>query len=264
MGAPGFVMNRIKRIIPSTEPVFIHIPKTGGTYVAQRESDRNPVIWPVRYLGHVCVTEKKQRHSTGYPPEGFTNPKNICRRELLRCVVLSSVRNIFSWLVSYAGHSGGYNPKYHDENHYDYESSRKGFDYLIKTIANRESPWPSRKFIHFQIFSDSGRLVVDYLARNESLDDDLKAFSGELGLNYVRKPRQRVGGMDDYRSYYTDSLIDLVTQTWGRELRLFGYDFGGMQAGSALIKRRIDSITKRRIKYFWIDDRLIIDGKGVS
>lgn len=264
MGICSFVVHRVKSIIPSAEPVFIHIPKTGGTYVAQRESDRNPVIWPIRYLGHVCVTEKKRQRFMHYPPVGFTNPSLICRKELSKCVVLSSVRNIFSWLVSYAGHSGGYSTKYHDENHYDYENSRKGFDYLIKTIANRESPWPSRKFIHFQIFSDFGCLIVDYLARNETLDDDLKAFSAELGLNYKRKQRQRVGGMDDYRSYYTDSLIELVSQTWGRELKLFGYDFGDMHSCSAFIKKRIDSITKLRVKYFWSDDKLLVDGKVVN
>jgi hypothetical protein len=212
-------------------------------------------------LGHTTITERDV--SSVYPPSvGFLPNYVTPRKRIQNRFVFCAVRNIFSWLVSYAGHAGGGNPKYHDPHHYDYERARKGFDYLVRTIADREDDiWPCRKLIHFQVFSDGGSLIPDYLARKETLDEDLYELSRELGLHYCKKPRQRTGMHKNYRGYYTDSLVDLVCETWGREIKLFGYSFDGMDVSKALLKRRIDKQTKARIQYFWETDKLLIDGE---
>ena len=38
-------------------PAYLHIPKTGGTYIGQSESDGKRVIYPVKTLGHKYVIE---------------------------------------------------------------------------------------------------------------------------------------------------------------------------------------------------------------
>lgn len=247
-------------------PAFIHIPKTGGTYLKQGETYSQSVIQPIKYLGHSCVINKLISIPEDYPPEiGYKDKTKYDQHWLNKYFVFSTVRNIFDWLVSYWGHSGGHTPKYADKNHYDYKISQKGFDYLIKTIAEREDKWPSRKFIHFAIFSYHGDLIVDWINRTETLDGDLKALAIYKHLSYSRKGKQRVGVRDrDYKSYYNDKLIELVYKTWGRELELFGYTFEGLNIQKAVLKRKIEVSQKRNIKYFWKDDKLLINNREVK
>jgi len=247
-------------------PAFIHIPKSGGTYLAQLETDKQSVIYPMKYLGHCCVVNKKISIPEDFPPKvGYKNKTKYDQRWLVNgYYVFSIVRNIFDWLVSYWGHAGGHNPKYRSTNHYDYEVAQKGFEYLVKTIANREDKWPSRKFIHFAIFSYHGDLIVDWINRTENLDEDLKALAKYKNLSYSRKEKQRLGVRKrDYKSYYNDELIELVYKTWGRELKLFGYTFEGLDIENAILKRKIESSQKDNIKYFWEKDKLIINKKEI-
>ena len=165
-------------------PMFIHIPKSGGTYLLQFETDKQSVIHPIKCLGHICVINKSISTPEDFPPKIGYKDKKYDQCWLKNYYVFSTIRNIFDWLVSYWGHSGGHNSKYVDKNHYDYEIAQKGFEYLVKTIAEREDEWPSRKFIHFAIFSYHGDLIVDWLNRTETLDEDLKALAKYKHLIY--------------------------------------------------------------------------------
>jgi hypothetical protein len=163
--------------------------------------------------------------------------------------IFTNVRNIYSWLVSYLEHAAGWTKKYRNTDHYDYKIAQKGFDYLINTIANREYPWPCRKFIFFQIFASNGDLVVDWINRKESLDYDLSQMAKYAGLNYRAKEKKRVGVHKDYRHYYDDSIIELVEDIWGRELALFGYNFNGCNDNKTSLYHNIDKQTKSQLKY---------------
>ena len=241
---------------------YIHIPKTGGTYLAQLESDFKPVISSTYYLGHSYVVDTVGVPNPIYYPRDLKHSKRvILLRNIERYTVVSTVRNIFDWLVSYAGHAGGWNPQYRDPEHYDFEAANKSFDFLVKTLANREDLWPSRKFIHCQLFCNNGQLVTDWINRAETLDEDLATLAAVTELKHNPRSKQRLGNRRDYRKYYTDSLVDLVYETWGRELRLFGYDFERSRISSDKLYRAIDSTTKESIRYFWSDDELSVNGE---
>ena len=98
--------------------------------------------------------------------------------------------------------------------------------------------------------------MPDWVARQETLDDDLREMTEFLGLDYHRREPQRVEKHDDYRKYYDDSLIDLVYQTWGRELDLFGYNFDQVDISSALLGNHVDETIKKSIHYDWSTDKL--------
>lgn len=115
-----FEMNAVRRLfmrvvgVPAL-PAYLHIPKTGGTYIGQSESDGRRVIYPVKTLGHKYVVEP------GCPQKNviYLNRDDhraitqvIALRKIQRYFVFATVRNLFDWLVSYAGHAGGWNKKY--------------------------------------------------------------------------------------------------------------------------------------------------------
>lgn len=242
---------------------FIHIPKTGGTYLTQRESDRIPVISQTKPLGHTCIISSKSNKLGIYPPPvGFLPDYITPYSSVKKYFLFSTVRNIYDWLVSYYYHAGGFNPKYNNPNHYDYNNARKGFDYLVQTIADRDKNiWPNRQLIHFQLFSDAGEMVVNWLNRTKTLDDDLEQLAKHLGVNYNRKPRQRIGKQCDYRSLYTDTLIDLVSTTWAREMRLFGFKFDSSSFDKSYLKNLLTPDVRNSVKYYWSDDRLLVNNQ---
>jgi len=243
------------------KPVFLHIPKTGGTYLNQAETrwqDRRPVLEPLDSLGHATLLDHTQPIPADYPPQGLG--EQFCKdvQSLRRCFVVSTVRNPFDWLVSYAGHAGGWNPSYCDTNHYDYVMANRSLGDLIRAIAEREEPWPSRRFLFMQPFSTTGELMVDWFCRNETLDDDFASLAKAKRLIYRKQPKQRVGERRDYRSYYDDKLIDLVYQTWGRELSLFGYSFDG-PTNDGLLVGAVPRRVKQAVRYTWSNDTLTVD-----
>lgn len=215
---------------------FIHIPKTGGTYVGRLKAS-----WNLRYLGHACVVDLSQKNAFPYVQTGID--RTVSYQEINKYYAFAIVRNIFEWLVSYAGHAGGWNPDYRDLNHYDYKNAQKGFEYLVKTISDRDSSvWPNRKLIFFQLFCNNGRFCVDRLLRTETLDADLSILASDFGVPYQIVLKQRVGKHKDYRKYYNDPLIELVQNTWRKELKLFGYTFDSFDKSNVLFNKTIDKI----------------------
>lgn len=247
-------------------PVYIHIPKTGGTYIVQLESESKPVLFPMKSLGHIQVIHNPGEENSLYQ---YHDPRRAKARVLLmdeikNLFLFATVRNIFDWMVSYAWHAGGWNPKYRDTNHYDFINANKGFEYLLKTVANREYPWPNRRMIHCQLFSTRGILVVDWLTRTETLDQDLALLASKLGITYNAREKQRVSGKEDYRTYYTDSLIELVYETWKQEIRLLGFEFDGINLDKALLKREISLSQKEQLAYSVELNCVFLDGRELK
>jgi len=255
------LLSRITDVLPGKEATaFLHVPKSGGTYQAQLETSKHPVISPLKYLGHSDVVDEDGDVNLTYLQHDQQHARDsvIARRDIRRYYMVSSVRNLFDWFVSYAGHAGAWNSRYQSSEHYDYENAQRGFDYLLKTIADREDQWPSRKFVHCQLFSSGGDLVVDWLNRTNSLDDDLQILARRRGLSFRKMQRQRVGGISDYRQHYSDPLVELVYSTWKRAIELFGFSYHLDSSTDGVLGLEISPQQKASIKYRWHDDRLDI------
>ena len=242
---------RIKGI--NTKAIFLHCPKTGGTYVCQHESKNKPVLSNLHNWGHSTVTSNKRELNPFYLHKDDGMNPIFLESEIRGKPVISIVRNHYDWLVSYFYHSGGSKSnKYYNSEHYDAENSAKGFEYLVKTICDRETLWPNNKFIFRQIFSSNSNMVVDFIARNHTLDADLLEISKILGLRYSRKSKERVGRPNNisYQKYFSDELVSLVEDTWKEELSLYGFAFEEFETNSPLVGRGlIAKDIKENIKY---------------
>ena len=233
---------------------FVHIPKTGGTFVLQLENEGQAVVFPMRPLGHATLVDQDWELLRDVPAP-FGEAQAIPVSEVDNQIVFSNVRSIFPFLVSYLHHAAGHIGKYRNTHHYDFSIANRGFDYLVRTISDRESIWPSRKFVHYQLFSQpSGLSVMDWINCTASLDRDLREMAQYFGLGHRAGKPQRQGPRTDYRSYYSDALIDLVSETWKREIALFGFTFNEPRSRYSPLEltQRV-----RSARYVLRDDRFV-------
>lgn len=240
-------------------PVFIHIPKTAGSYMRQMQSDFKPVIWPIQAVGHAYfVGNEKIDHSnenySAIIKNGFLDYHKFRKR-----IFFTTVRNPFDFLVSWASHAGGWDKSFENKKQYDFDLANKSFDYFIKTLSERDGLWPNKKFLYYQLFNSDGEFLPDFICRQETLDFDLSQFAEIYNLQYSKKNPQRVSrAKKDYRSYYTDDLIDLVNRIWERELSLYGYNFDGPISNRHIYYQKVSSFEKKALSYNLKNDRLLI------
>lgn len=193
-------------------PVFIHIPKTGGTYVNSCFPSNGFVS-----LGHALLRESL---GDDHVPVGLIGTRF---RPLKRHVLFSTVRNPLTFFRSYYHHVIGHG-KWYNSNHYDYQAAQRGFEYLMQTIMDREDKWPSQKFLFPQLFNQSGQLVVSWINKNEMLDEDMALFAKSLGYRFKKGEKKRAAPVREMAEYYSDALQQQVHEVYKREFALFGYD----------------------------------------
>tara|TARA_B110000027_G_C16092081_1_gene288964 strand:- start:988 stop:1587 length:600 start_codon:yes stop_codon:yes gene_type:complete len=169
-------------------------------------------------------------------------------------VLFATVRNPITFFRSYYHHVLGHG-EYHNHGHYDYKASTKGFGYLMESIMNRDDKWPSRKFLFPQLFDQSGRLVVDWINRNESLDEDMSMFANSLGYKFLAQAPKRAAPVKELMHYYSDSLMDEVLQTYRREFELFGYsDNSAKKVVSSILLHR--DVSQINMSYDYLSDSI--------
>lgn len=207
------------KLILQKYPSFLHIPKTGGTFLGQLESSNLPVISPINYLGHSNIAEKKNnvRHVKGYPK------KTIPYKQVAKSKIFSVARHPLDWLVSYAGHAGGWNEKYCDHNHHDYTLASTDFKKLIIDIFNRKDKWPGKSPLILKYFSAEGLFLPDYILFNETLEEGLIMLSELEGLKFNGGLIQRKGKREEYKKYYDEQLVNIVKKNWQIDFDIFGY-----------------------------------------
>lgn len=129
----------------------------------------------------------------------------------------------------------------------------KGFkEWLKETIFNPETNYPSSKFLFFQMFGTEGRCKVDYIARLETLDEDLVNIAEITGRRYQKSPKSNTSERDpNIHHYYDDESQRWIRDAYSRELMLFSYVAGSLFLSPIGMKNKI--------VYDWPLDKLTIE-----
>jgi len=237
----------------SHRAVFIHIPKTGGTWITKNLLEMNFLAIPDH--GY-CTAElspaiayMRPYNECSYifngvfpePPALEIDTKIIASSILslpdyyTSALKLSVIRNPFDWLVSYWMHKGDGHDGWDDINHIH---GIRGFEEFVTKYCDPNFPWHHWRF-HisklFQIFRSDSRSQLDVLFKFENLNanfKDLMVHCGFLEKNDRLPVEGKFGFINhkkkDYRSYYNDKTRELVEKRFEFYLSRFGYDFDGV------------------------------------
>jgi len=201
--------------------IFIHVYKTAGMSVrhaldpfakgrwrrqAARFTHRAGLSFPRTDPLHLTAWQIRERLS----PEVFD-----------RYYKFAFVRNPWAWQVSLYHYMLGRS----DHVQSAFVHGLGGFDPYIR--------WRVAEEVRLQkafLTDPSGRLIVDYVGRMETLDDDFAAICRAVGLPIRGLPHKNRSAHHDYRAYYTDETRELVADAFRDDIAMFGYTFDGLAA----------------------------------
>jgi len=194
-----------------TGVLFIHVPRAAGTSI-------NYALYG-RFMGHVRAVDVERWGS----------------RALNALPSFAVVRNPWERLVSAyrlalrgKGEGGPYEASVWRAESYRIPEFRTFDSFVTEWLARRDVRkldgifQPQWQFA----YDASGKLLVDHLGRLENLAPT-RAFLGEqLGQAPAIGEGNRSGPLLDYRDFYTDELVEIVSRIYREDVRLLGYDFG--------------------------------------
>lgn len=209
--------------------LFIHIAKTGGTSI---RAALRPYRWGGWYSVPLWMASQvsqltRPRHKLGlkFPRHAKAIaakemlPETVYR-ELFKC---SIVRNPWDLQVSSWHHIQREKPEvlrgvdtFGDFLRLKFDPERP-YDYMLDTSAELQ---------HEYIVDLQGRVIVDFIGRYETLEQDFDTICQRIGIPTPQLPHLRKAGeRKDYRAYYDDSLVDMVAEHYRRDLDVLGYTF---------------------------------------
>jgi hypothetical protein len=188
--------------------IYIHVPKTGGSSVTSALApyliDPKPVDKTERKGWQIKHHVNKQMH---HPiPRNMNVPDDF--------FIFGFVRNPYERLVSSWGRG--------KENN-QWPSELSFSDFVLGTLQNKYAK--SLKRLQEDLLeTKKGR--IDFIGRYESLQEDWAYVTSQIGLPDLELPhKNKREEKEHYSVYYTDKLVDAVTNFYKKDIELFGYSF---------------------------------------
>ncbi|MBI5136928.1 MAG: sulfotransferase family 2 domain-containing protein [Nitrospirae bacterium] len=214
--------------VPQKRFLFIHVYKVAGTSIRaslERYCEDYPKRRLAAHLSRLGIHWPRlpDGHMTALQARAMLGPTVFDR-----CFKFAFVRNPWDWQVSL------YHYMLKDPNHHQHQlgrSFRDFDDYLHWRIAHD---------LHTQqafVTDEHGNLIVDYVGRMETLDDDFAHVCRAIGIPAITLPHANPSRHKDYRGYYTDATRERVAQAFKADIARFGYCFDGIAPGAGPIVR---------------------------
>lgn len=207
--------------------LFVHIAKTGGSSVRtalQRYRWRDPYYlpqWIASKMSSLAGHElgiKLPRHC-----KIITGQEMLPREFFDALFKFTFVRNPWDLQVSSYHHIRRERPHLMlpDES----------FEQFLRRKLDADRPWQYHIDTSITLQSDylvdlHGKVLVDYIGRYETLQDDFNSCCDRIGLPRQTLPhRRKAEDRQRYREYYDDSTRALVAEHFARDIELLGYEF---------------------------------------
>ena len=194
--------------------VFVHVPKTGGTSLADALGIRS---------GHVPVSRFRAHDAARFADAfSFAFVRNPWDR----------LYSSYNYLRTAVGVNASPDVRWAESNLMQY-GDFEGFVLALKELDYRRRImlWP-----HFRPMRDwicipgHDKPEVDFVGRFETLNDDLATLCAELGLSvdlpHNRKPQAYL------EKRFTPEMIDVIGDIYKCDRDTFGYDFPPSEQGS--------------------------------
>lgn len=214
--------------------LFVHVPKCAGTSIraAFEPLATNPLdYWENRLLSRVGINlnvlgpfrrRRFRNHSTAAEIRRFL-PASVYEK----LFKFAFVRNPWERLVSL----------YHFipqrlEHRYSYPVAMMSF-------AEFADVWTRRRDILQKdwVCDSRGRLIVDFVGRMETLEEDFQHVQSRLGGEAKLTLLNSSGTRRDFRELYDNTTRDLVAERLAADIEFFGYQFEPVVNTSEKIRR---------------------------
>ena len=213
---------------------FIHVPKTAGSFIKAcygnyknfypntRNDKEHKFPHKVKRLGNTCEAWMRAPDNDYFP--SYSDDDNYQTAEF----TFSIVRNPFDWLVSYYHHSSRFDDGWANVNN---THNFKSFKQFIMGYASMPSDQWHVPFLSASPFGQvihNGIPMVDMYFKQENLSELFSFFDEKLGMKrmtsgVINKSQKRKSA--DYRSYYDNEMVDIISKKMENELILFDYEF---------------------------------------
>jgi hypothetical protein len=208
--------------------LFVHIAKTGGTSV---RTALNPLRWTDPYfLAQFICSRISSATSHRIGAKFPRHSKIIAAKEMLPAELFEQlfkfavVRNPWDLQVSSFHHIRRERPQV--------MAHINTFEEFIDWKLDPERPYQFHVDTSLEQQSDylidlHGNLLTDFIGHYESLHEDYATICERIGVKAPKLPhRRKATDRDkDYRSYYSDRLIEKVGAHFKQDIELLGYKF---------------------------------------
>jgi len=193
----------------SNQIVFIHVPKTAGSSILKQ-------IFNLQHNGHYRPT-----HYLSKDKRLYESSKKV-----------AVVRNPWDRIVSgfhYLKQGVG-KGKYARKFVHDYLKDIPDFQaFVLRMMSDDKFLADVMQWDHFRPQWDfitlDDKYCIDLLGRYEDLEQFTEQFCKLIDEPYKKLKRINSSNRDDYRSYYTNEMMEFVYQIYRKEIDFLGYDY---------------------------------------
>ena len=107
---------------------------------------------------------------------------------------------------------------------FGYSPSFADFVRVVHGIPDEEADIHYRSQ-YLNVTDDAGKLVVDFVGRVETIQDDIKTVASVRDLEYSLEHFRKSEGRKPYQEYYDEETRDLAGERYATDIELFGYEF---------------------------------------
>jgi len=216
--------------------IFIHIPKTAGTsieralghldgYTEREGQDHRSLRMIEQPFPQLAAFSSKENileiaRIVRYRFRSQKNPNNkitVTADQYQDYFKFTVVRN--PWARAYSWYKNVMRDDIHRQSYgITREISFKQFltDFGGKGMLKPQTYW---------IKNFKGEILLDYICRFESLEDDFAEVCRRMGIEPPPLPHEIQGPSSNYQEAYDSETVDMVRTLYGEEITLFKYEF---------------------------------------